>query len=407
MGTLLQDLRYGFRVLLKNPGLTAVAILTLALGIGANSAIFSVVNAVVLRPLPYPDPHQLVRVFSQFPTMNFMEFWTSAPEYLEFRERNEFFQDMGGYRVSGVNLTGDGEPLRIVSCSATASVFTTLRAEAQKGRPFLPEEDGASTSTDPVIVLSHSLWSQKFASDPDIVGKEIQIDDRNTRVVGVMPPTFNFPDNDVQAWRPMGIDPANPGGRASHFLNLVGRLKPGVTIEQAQAQLQGLLAGWSGGASGHYPGLEGHPFILVDMHEKTVGDVRPAMLVLMAAVAFVLLIACVNVANLLLARAEVRQREIAVRTALGAERRRLIRQLLTESSLMAVIGGVVGMMLGNWGVGALLSVNPDSVPRTTEIGLDWSVLGFTLGISIVTRNLRKPCRPEETPRPPSLRVSWS
>ena len=384
MNTYLQDFRYGFRVLSKNPGFTAVAVLTLALGIGANSAIFSVVNAVVLKPLPYPEADRLVHLWSQFPSLNFWEFPVSPPEYFEFKDRNEFFVQEGAYANGGASLTGNGEPIRLTVTYATYDMLPTLRIEPHLGRWFNQQED--FPGGDSVVVISYGLWQQRFAGDPEIVGKSVQIDGTSTSVIGVMPEGFGFPDPAVQAWQPLGLDPAQVGHRwGNHFLRIVGRLEPGITTEQARARMATMLQHWGEEAQGqHRPHPQRHPFILVDLHEQVVGDVRPSMLLLSGAVAFVLLIACVNVANLLLARAEARQKEIAIRTVLGAERWRLIRQLLSESLLLALAGGAGGLALGHLGVKLLLRVNPDSVPRMGEIGLDGTVLVATLIISLLT-----------------------
>ncbi|HSR68811.1 MAG TPA: ABC transporter permease [Acidobacteriota bacterium] len=385
MSTIWNDLRYGIRVLAKHPGFTLVALLTLAVGIGANSAIFSVVHGVLLKPLPYRQPQQLVQIWSQFPTMDFFQFPVSPPEYYGMHERADFLRDLGAYSSGGANLTGDGEPLRLSVCYATFSLFPTLGVDPLHGRFFRKEED--VPDNDNVVMLSYGLWKQKFGGDPAVIGRKAEIDGETVEIVGVMPAGFNFPNDDVQAWMPFAIDPASlPTRWGNHLMQVVGRLNEGVTVEEARHQLTAMVTRWGedAGPNTHRPNPEWHPYILNPLHEQVVGGVRPQMVFLTLVVGLVLLIACVNVANLLLARSEARQKEIAIRSALGAERGRLIRQLLTESTILAVGGGMVGMLVANWGVQVLLAVNPESIPRLDAIGLNWTVVGATLGLSLLT-----------------------
>ncbi len=383
MQTLVQDLRYAFRNLRQAPGFTAVAIVTLALGIGANSAIFSVVNGVVLRPLEYREPDDLLFITSNFPGESYGEqFWMSAPEYFQYREQSTSFADMGVYTTGEISITGIDTPMRVSAGFASASLFTTLGVEPVGGRIFTPEED--LPGGDSTVLVSYELWMSAFGGRDDLVGDTLLVNGAPSTVVGVMPPRFDLNDNGVQVWTLLQLDPENPGSQFSHFLYGVGRLREGVVRQQAQAELDVLVAGW----------LETYPdaHIRPDAHEiqfeplmtQVVGDVRSALLTLLGAVGFVLLIACANVGNLLLARAESRQKEIGVRTALGAGRGRLLRQFVTESIVLALIGGVVGLAVGRWGLGLLLASNAGSIPRLNEIGLDVSVVGFTLGVSLLT-----------------------
>ncbi len=383
MQTLAQDLRYAFRNLRQAPGFTAVAIVTLALGIGANSAIFSVVNGVVLRPLEYREPDDLLFITSNFPGESYGEqFWMSAPEYFQYREQSTSFADMGVYTTGEISITGTDTPIRVPAGFATASLFTTLGVEPAGGRIFTPEED--LPGGDAAVLLSYELWMSAFGGRDDLVGDTLLVNGAPNTVVGIIPARFDLNDNGVQVWTLLQLDPENPGSQFSHYLYGVGRLREGVVPQQAQAELDVLVAGW----------LETYPdaHIRPDSHEiqfealmtQVVGDVRAALLTLLGAVGFVLLIACANVGNLLLARAESRQKEIGVRTALGAGRGRLLRQFVTESVLLALIGGVVGLVVGRWGLGLLLASNAGSIPRLNEIGLDASVLGFTLGVSVIT-----------------------
>jgi putative ABC transport system permease protein len=383
MRALLSDLRYALRALARAPGFTIVAVLTLALGIGANSAIFSVLNGVVLRPLQYAEPGELVKIASKFPTLGFDEFWISPPEYLELGERSRTLASIGGYRTGQVSVGADAAPLRVTSSIATHELFTTLGVPARLGRPFNAEED--RPNAEPVVTLADELWRSAFGGDPEIVGRTIQMNGRATRVTGVMPPGFDVADAGVQVWVPATLDRANRSNRGSHFLEVIGRRGPGVSMEQAEAELRALVQRWGEeNPETHVPSPDNHPLFLTDLHEHTVGAIRPAVLLLLGVVGFVLLIACANVANLLLARAESRQREVAVRAALGAGRERLLRQFLTEGMVLALIGGAVGLALGYAGVRLLIATNPDGIPRAGEIGLDATVVGFTLLVTVFT-----------------------
>ena len=387
MQSLLQDLRYGLRMLLHKPGFAAVAVITLALGIGANTAIFSVVNAVLLRPLPYREPGKLVRVYTEFPTMELKKFWMSPPEFLDIHNEADSWESIGAWTTTGRNIaTSTDEPVRVTAAIVTRGLIETLAVQPAVGRNFTPEED--RNGGPPSAIISDGLWRRAFGREADIVGKQIQINSQPTTVVGVMPPGFVFPpgSNDpAEVWVPLQLDPANPGSRGSHFLYVIGRLKPEVRVEQARSEMDSLAAGWrSQNRSMHLPGTENHPILMVPLHEDVVGAARPAVLMLLGAVAFVLLIACVNVANLLLARAESRRREFSIRLALGAGRSRLLRQFLAEGMILVVMGAVAGILLAKVGLRLVLAAAPDSIPRTAEIGIDPTVLAFTLGVSILS-----------------------
>jgi predicted permease len=379
--TFRQDLRFSLRMLRKSPGFTAVAVATLALGIGANSAIFSVVNAVLLEPLPYGQPERLVYLYSQFPTLGFEEFWISPPEYRELQERARSFDALGAWRTGRVNVAGAESPVRVTSAVVSAEFFTALGVPTVRGRPFTAEED--QPNGPPVAVISHGLWQRVFGADPDIAGKRVQIDGAPTTITGVMPPGFDIEDAGVEVWVPVQI-PAHPTNRASHFLHLVGRLAPGVTLEQARTEVRALVAGWREAIpEGHVPTPENHPIQLRDLREHVTGGVRTPLLLLLGAVGLVLLIAVANVGNLLLAKSEGRRREVAVRAAIGAGRGRLVRQFLTESLVLAAVGGAIGLFLGYAGLRLLLATSPDSLPRVQEIRLDGTVVLATLGVSVV------------------------
>jgi putative ABC transport system permease protein len=374
-------------MLINKPGFAAVAVITLALGIGANTAIFSVVNAVLLRPLPFREPGKLVRIYTEFPTMDLKKFWMSPPEFMDIQNEADAWESIGAWTTTGRNVaTSTDEPVRVTAAIITRGLIDALGVQPAMGRNFTPEEDrnGGPASA----LISDALWRRAFGKQADIVGKQIQVNSQPATVVGVMPPDFVFPpgSNDpAELWLPLQLDPANPGSRGSHFLYVIGRLKANARIEQARSEMDSLAAGWkSQNRSMHLPDPEKHPILMVPLHEDVVGAARPAVLMLLGAVAFVLLIACVNVANLLLARAETRRREFSIRLALGAGRNRLLRQFLAEGMILVVLGAVAGIVLAKVGLGLVLAAAPDSIPRTGEIGIDPAVLGFTLGVSILS-----------------------
>ncbi|HEX3251650.1 MAG TPA: ABC transporter permease [Pyrinomonadaceae bacterium] len=385
MQTFLQDLKYALRMLKKNPAFTAVAILTLAVGIGANSAIFSVVNSVLLRPLPYREPDQLVRVYSEFPTMQLQKFWLSPPELLDIQHEAKSWESIGAWAPGGQNVGTESEPLRVTSAAITRSLIDVLGVQPERGRNFTEEEDRNGGPN--VAIISHGLWQKGFGGTSDIIGKQIQVNATPTTVVGVMPASFGFPpgsNDQVELLVPFQFDPANPGSRGSHFLSVIGRLKPGVTITQAQSEMTSLMAGWkSESRARHLLNPQGHPVVMLGLHEDVVGAARKAVWLLMAAVGFVLLIACVNVANLLLARAESRHREFAVRLALGAGLKRMVRQFVAEGFVLVLIASILGVALAFAGLKILLLFAPDSVPRTEEIGVGLPVLAFTIAVAVV------------------------
>jgi putative ABC transport system permease protein len=376
MQTLCQDLRYGARMLMKNPGFTLIAVLTLALGISANTAIFSVVNGVLLRRLPYADPDRLVMIWED-PGGNPRNF-VNPRNFADWSEQNQSFEQVAAINVGNVNLTGRGEPERLINASVSASFFSILRVNAAHGRVFLPEEDKPGAAG--VAVISHGLWVRGFGADPGLIGQSIELNGERVTVLGVMPANFRFPSA-AEIWRPLVFTPAqlDNNNRGSHFLSVVGRLKPGVTVHQAQAEMETIY----NRLRQQYPGaLTNWVPRVASLLEDTVGSVRQSLLILLGAVGFVLLIACSNIANLTLARAVARQREVAIRAALGADRVRLFRQLLTESLLLSLLGAGLGLLLSWWLVELIVSLNPGNIPRLDEISLDGRVLAFTLLLSL-------------------------
>ena len=383
MDNLRKDIQYALRALRRQPGFALITVLTLALGIGANTAVFSAVNGVLLRPLGYPQPDRLEYITSQFPGLGFDQFWVSLPEFVEFKQHNQAFSNVGAYNIGAVNL-GTSTPSRPVSGLVTPELMPTLGVGPYLGRWFKPEDSVPNAPN--VVILAYELWQRSFGSDRAVIGKTIRVNDQSVEVVGVMPRGFDVHDQKVEIWQPLTMDPATyPNRRGGHFLYLVGRLKDGVTRQQAIADMNRLLEQWRTLVpTGHVPDTKNHRFRMDHLRDDVVGGVKRALIVLQVAVGFVLLIACANLANLLIARADTRRREYAVRTALGASRRRLFSQLLTEGLLLAIAASALGIGLAYAGLQTLLAVNPDAIPRTAEIRIDWPVLVFTLGVAVAT-----------------------
>jgi putative ABC transport system permease protein len=371
-------MRYGLRMFLKNPVFTAVAVITLALGIGANTAIFSVINGVLLSPLPYAGPDQLAMVWVDNRQQGVRDDTTSFPDFLDWRDRNKTFQGMSGIRDHGVCLTGVGEPEVLRAAAVSSNFFQLMGVNPAQGRGFTSEEERPSKVK--VIVLGHGLWQRRFGADPGILNKTIMLNYEPRLVVGIMPPGFQFP-NKAELWAPLAPNEGLRATRGAFWLPVVGRLKAGVTRAQAQADMD-LIASQ---LEQQYPDTNaGIGVNVVLLKDQVVGNIRTLLLVLLCAVAFVLLIACANVANLLLARAAARQREVAVRATLGATRPRTVRQLLTESLLLSVVGGALGLLLAWWGLASLLKFSPANIPRLDNVHLDARALCFTFGLSLLT-----------------------
>src|ERR1700704_474498 len=372
-----QDLRYGFRMLRKSPAFAAIAITTLALGIGANTAIFSVVNGVLLRPLPYEQPDRLMSVFSSAAARGNLNFGTSPPDFRTLRERNKTLTNLSGLYTDYFNLTGTEQPERLRGDIVSAEYFTTLGAKPFLGRGFLPGEE--KWGAHHVVVVSEDFWRSHLNSDPNLSGKTLNLNGEPYTVVGVMPDNF-YTDTAVQLWAPMAWKPKdNYDSHNNYFLRMVGRLNPGITQEQARLDLNAIMLG----IALQFPENKGIGAGVISLRESWVGDIRPALIILLAAVGFVLLIACVNLANLMLARSAGRQKEIAIRSALGAGRRRLLRQFLTESILLSLVGGALGLALAYFCL-ELLPLARNILPRMQQIRLDSWVLLFTFATSVVT-----------------------
>jgi len=381
MNQLLQDLRVAPRQFLKYPGFTAVAIITLALGIGANSAIFSVVNAVLLRPLPFKEPDRVVRVWHTPPAKSFPgmdRFSVSAANYIDWKSENHVFEDMAIYNLRWLTMTGMARPEQVNVCAVSAGFFETLAVQPMLGRVFAPDEDQPGRTH--TVILSYRFWQEHFGSNRGIVNTNLVMDGQNFQIAGVMPESFRFPDF-AQMWIPMGWTDKERAVRGEHHSVVIARLKAGVDLHQAQAEMNTI----SSRLEQLYPvDDKGWGAIVVPLQADMVHDVRPALLVLLGAVGFVLLIACANVANLSLAKTFSRQKEIAIRTALGASAGRVVRQILTESVALAMIGGALGLIIAYFGKRFVMAFLANQLPGSIEAGMDWKLIAFTAGLSVIT-----------------------
>ena len=374
----MNDLKFAFRQLLRNPGFTTVAVLSLSLGLGVNTAIFSLVNGILLKPLPYSEPERLVNVFENRKEQNQDFVDLNAPGFEDWRTQNTVFEDMAAYQVRGFDLTGINLPERVLGVRASASLFPLLRENAALGRVFDATEDKFGKGQ--VAVLSHHAWTERFGQQKDVLGKTITLDGNSYSIIGVLPPAFHFENIDAEVWMPLAFEPWELESRGSHNCQGIARLKPGVTLEQARSVMGAITTR----LSNQFELAKGWGLTLVPMQEKIVGGARKALLVLMGAVGLVLLIVCANVANLLMVRAVAREREFAMRVALGAGRGRLVRQLLCESLLLAAAGGILGTLAALWTLAVVVKFGASTFPRLDEVGLDWRALGFAGALTVGT-----------------------
>ena len=378
----MKEVVHAVRGLVRRPAFTAVAVLTLGLGIGANTAIFSVVNGVVLQPLQYPESGNLVRLTSSFVTMGFHGFWISPPEYMQISENMRSFSEVGALNTFETSIGGDDQPTRVDAAAVSWQLFELLGVAPEMGRFFTEEEDQPGGPN--VAVLSRDLWRSSFGADPQIIGRSIEVSGTMTTVIGVMPANFDVDESKAKIWLPLRLDWSNRNNFGSHYLYLIARLSQGTTVETAEAELEGLVQGWDEIVQTGHVQTDFHELQLVELQEEIVGDVRPALLVLLGAVGFVLLIACANVANLLLARAQDRHKEVSVRAAMGAGHGRLLRQFLTEGVVLSLAGAGLGTLLAIGSLDLLQAASPGDLPRLAEVRLDSTVLIFTTLIAIAT-----------------------
>ncbi|MBV9084898.1 MAG: ABC transporter permease, partial [Acidobacteriaceae bacterium] len=385
---MLQILRYTLRTLRRTPGFTLAAIICLTLGIGATSAIFSIVNAVVLRPLPYPDSRRLVRVYTEFPTFpggGLKKFWVSEPEVFDLRSAKSF-ASLGAWYTQSDNIAGANRPVRVTTTSFSAEIPTLLEVSPLLGHAITVQDD--QPGAPPVLMLSYGLWKRDFGGDPNIIGKQTYFNGTKASIIAVMPRGFVFPPGQVdqtEAWTALQLNPKSRN-RGGHNFNVLASLRPGVSLNRGRSEMAGLVAGWGRAESpGHHVfSPKNHPVSMYSFYDEVIGGVRTAMLMLLGAVVFVLLIACVNVANLLLARSEARQREIAIRSAIGASTADLLKQFVMEGVLLSFVGAVLGIVLAFGSIALIEATNNGSIPRAEEIRLDLRVLLFTLLVSVVT-----------------------
>ncbi|HUB32196.1 MAG TPA: ABC transporter permease [Bryobacteraceae bacterium] len=389
MTTFLQDVRFSLRMLGKSPGFAAAAVVCLALGVGATTAIYSVVHAVLLKPLPYREPGRLFRLYTEFPTFpngGLRRFWTSPPEYYELSHELQSWQSLDAWVTSGVNLAGATDPIRVTSCLVTGGLLQSLGVPPMLGRTITPQDD--VTGAQIAVVIGYDLWQRTFGGDRNVIGRTIQVSGNNANIVGVMPPGFAFPPGELdppEVWSALQLGTPNPQRRGNHFLFLIGRLKAGVSAAQAQQEINRHVRDSTARLGKNHPfSPQFHPIVTYPLQDEVVRTIRPALWMLMGAVGFVLLIACVNVANLLLARAEARQREIAIRKALGAGVGQLARQFTVEGLLLSVGGALAGVGFAFAGLRVMAAAARASLPRAAEVAIDHTVLAVTFGVSLVT-----------------------